>query len=139
MFLIFFLASLLQLNGQVVPMEICLMKKVSHIHGVIKLLDYYEKADSFIIIMERPEKVKDLFDYITENEALSEDISRDFFRQILDTVTSVHKAGVVHRDIKDENILVDLKTGQLKVIDFGSGAFLRDTVYVDFDGEYFIL
>ncbi|XP_013417004.1 serine/threonine-protein kinase pim-1 [Lingula anatina] len=123
-----------QLNGQLLPMEICLMRKVSHIPGVVRLIEYYERTDSFIIIMERPEPVKDLFDYITEKGALSEELSKDFMRQVVETVINVHKAGVVHRDIKDENILVDLRTGQLKLIDFGSGAILKDTVYIDFDG-----
>ncbi|XP_041349787.1 serine/threonine-protein kinase pim-3-like [Gigantopelta aegis] len=122
-----------QLNGCTVPMEICLLRKVQHVSGVVQMLDYYERSDSFVIVMERPEPVTDLFDYITEKVVLSEDRARDFFCQILEIVLNIHKAGVVHRDIKDENILVD-KTGQLKIIDFGSGAFLRDTVYCSFDG-----
>jgi len=122
------------MDGRVVPIEIHLMKKVSHIPGCIKLLDYYEKSDSFILVMERPEPVKDLFDYITEKGSLPESLAREFFRQVVTTLVEVHKAGVVHRDLKDENLLVDLKTGQLKLIDFGSGALLKDQLYTEYDG-----
>ncbi|XP_021953930.1 serine/threonine-protein kinase pim-1 isoform X2 [Folsomia candida] len=122
------------LNGSRVPLEIYLLCKVAHVEGVIKILDYFERNDSFIIVMERPEPVKDLFDYITEKGILEETVAREFFKQIVQTIISCHKAGVVHRDIKDENILVDAKSHSVKLIDFGSGAILRDNLYTDFDG-----
>ena len=135
MFSIFFF----QLNGVTLPMEIILMKKVQQVPGVVKILDYYEMEGSFIIVMDRPEASKDLFDFITENKVLDEMTARDFFRQILLMVLNIYKCGVIHGDIKDENILVDLKTRQLKLIDFGSGAILKDTVYTKFYGRNFFL
>jgi len=121
------------LTNNNVPLEVALMQQVNDVPGVIKLLDYFDTADSFYIVMERFNS-KDLFDFISEQGPLSEALSRDLFSQLVNTVSECHEKGVVHRDIKDENILIDIKTGKTKLIDFGSGALIENRVYQEFKG-----
>jgi proto-oncogene serine/threonine-protein kinase Pim-3 len=92
--------SSFQLNGQRVPLEIVLLREVSSVPGVIRLVDLYERSDSFILVMDRPEPCQDLFDYITSKGHLSEVMARNFFRQVVETVLACHARGVIHRDIK---------------------------------------
>jgi len=122
------------LKGRKVPLELALMKAVQSVEGVVKLLDYFERSDSFVIVMERPDNCRDMFDYITEKGALEESVARGFFKQIVETVQACHSEGVIHRDIKDENILINTETGKLKLIDFGSGAFFKEEVFSEFEG-----
>ena len=49
-------------------------------------------------------------------------------------VSHIHSKGVVHRDIKDENIILDRETGDIKLIDFGCGTLLKESAYRDFSG-----
>merc|ERR1712223_1342816 len=139
-------------DGQVVPLEVYLMQKLNHINGVIKLLEYFETLESYILVLERmvpnikclndcscgcektmttTSQIQDLWDFITNHGPLNEDLTRKIFSQVVQTIQEVTKAGVVHRDIKDENILIDTQNHQIKIIDFGSGATITTDAEVN--------
>ena len=124
------------LNGHQVPLELKLLHQVQRVDGVIRFLDFYVRRDHFVMIMERPFFYKDLFQLISEKEALDEDIAHCYFKQIVETVLECHKHGVIHRDIKDENIIVDLLTNKIRLIDFGSGDYMQEDFYTKFDGKF---
>lgn len=93
-------------GGKRVPMELKLLHSVQSVPRVIQLLDFFERTDSYIYVLERPAHSKDLFDYITERRALEEDLARAFFRQVVETVLACHARGVIHRDIKVINFIL---------------------------------
>ena len=119
-------------DGQL-PLEVALMKKVADVPGAIQLLDFFNMGHSYYLVMERFNS-KDLFDFISEQGPLPENLAKNLFRQVVDIVQQCHAKGVLHRDIKDENLLIDLTSHQIKLIDFGSGTYLHDGIYTEFEG-----
>ena len=101
---------------------------MQEVAGVVKLIDHRCVGNgNLALIMERLEG-PDLYDYINSREsAMDEDIAHCLFKQVLDTVIECHKRGIVHRDIKDENLMFD-HTHHLKLIDFGGATFLDSAV-----------
>lgn len=79
--------------------------------------DLYEGKKIYYIVMEyvEGETLKDLID--SERQLSNHDII-DYSVQIAQALKSAHNSGIIHRDIKPQNILID-KYGLAKVTDFG--------------------
>ncbi|WXC62447.1 hypothetical protein SNK03_008292 [Fusarium graminearum] len=76
----------------------------------------------------------DLFDYIELRTNMDEGECRSIFVQVANAIHHLHtEAKVVHRDIKDENVILDGE-GNIKLIDFGSAAYIKSGPFDVFVG-----
>ena len=81
----------------------------------------------------------DLFDYITAEGNLNEKASRKIFIQILNAIMVCTEKGILHGDLKEENVLIHRENLSVKMIDFGSGTYHHNGLYNEFEGESFPL
>ncbi|KAG2235670.1 hypothetical protein INT48_008546 [Thamnidium elegans] len=110
-----------------IPAEIHVLhtlKKIPHIN-CSNMLDYFEDEDHYYIVMDLYGAGMDLFDYIELKNGMTQSEIKSIFYQIVSAVGHLHDHRIVHRDIKDENVILDLKGG-VRLIDFGSAAYLKE-------------
>jgi len=105
-------------------------KKKSSLH-VITLLDFFHFDGEVFLIFDL--KPQDLLEFLLSPESpskqrkvLSEADIRRIFLQLLTTVRVLHKQGIVHGDIKLENIMVDPESLEVWLIDFGLAEYYFD-------------
>lgn len=116
-------------------MEIFLLKRLTDVDGVIQLVEFFETPDHFVLILERPDPVKDVFDYVSDEGSLPEDTARHLFVQAVEILRRVQEKGVFHRDVKDDNLIIDPSSMEVRLIDFGCGTLLGQKPYSKFYGE----
>ncbi len=61
----------------------------------------------------------DAFTFITKIKPIRPKDVKDILYQVASGIQAIHKLNCIHRDIKLENVLVNLKTNETKIIDFG--------------------
>jgi serine/threonine-protein kinase len=97
--------------------EIKLARRITH-RNVLRTHDFGEAAGTPYISMEYLEGVT-LKDLIASKGALPIGVGLRIAKQMCQGLEAAHAQGVVHRDIKPQNMLILPETGDLKIMDFG--------------------
>jgi serine/threonine protein kinase len=117
--------------------EVQYLLKVCHLPGVAKLVDWHVVAGTLLMVFDRSltaEGCSDLLEFVSLRGSLSEKEARLIFSQIAGTVRQLWQCGVLHGDIKAENILVDPTTLVCWLLDFGSATEVEKGFYWRFRG-----
>lgn len=96
--------------------------------NIIQLYELMETENSYYLVTELCEG-GDLMDYICARKYLSEVCTRKFIRQIISAVDYLHRIGILHRDLKIENLLLD-KNLNIKLIDFGLSNYTKSELCI---------
>ncbi|KAK3085030.1 hypothetical protein FSP39_023107 [Pinctada imbricata] len=117
--------------------EIKILKELSDLHheNVVALFDCKETTNHVYLVMEYCNG-GDLADYLQAKGTLSEGTIATFLRQIAAAMKALNAKGIVHRDMKPQNILLchsgksnaPANEIRLKIADFGFARFLQDGV-----------
>lgn len=104
--------------------EIDVVRGLNH-PNIIKYYRSIETTHRIYIIMEYA-KNGSLLDMVRRENYFSEAKARHVYHQLIDALEYIHSRGIVHRDIKCENILFD-DNDVLKIIDFGFASCYKES------------
>ncbi|XP_044051502.1 serine/threonine-protein kinase ULK1a isoform X2 [Siniperca chuatsi] len=111
--------------------EIKILKELKH-ENIVRLLDYQEMGGCVYLVMEYCNG-GDLAEYLHSKGTLSEDTIRVFLQQIAQAMKVLQSKGILHRDLKPQNILLCHPEGRrsssintcIKIADFGFARHLQ--------------
>ncbi|ROI37069.1 Serine/threonine-protein kinase pim-1 [Anabarilius grahami] len=102
---------------------------------IIRLLDWQDRPDHFVMVLECPSPCEDLVQFTRRHGGrLDEEKARQIMRQAAQAANMCCLRGVLHRDIKLNNLLINSETSEVKLIDFGCGDMLRSSPYRSYSG-----
>ncbi|KAL1707357.1 kinase-like domain-containing protein [Schizophyllum commune] len=111
--------------------------------NICPLLDYFEDSHYYYLLLPsstpavrpgEPHPPSDLFDLVESYpQGLPPSSIRTYLGQIADALSFLHSHGIVHRDVKDENVVLG-PHGRCILIDFGSSGLVKKSGWDTFSG-----
>ncbi|AJD90952.1 non-spific serine/threonine protein kinase [Jeotgalibacillus malaysiensis] len=93
--------------------------------NIVSMYDVGDEGDYYFLVMEYVEGMT-LKQYIQEHSPLDLDDAINIMLQLTSAIAHAHHNGIIHRDIKPQNILID-QEGNIKITDFGIAMALSAT------------
>jgi serine/threonine protein kinase len=120
---------------QYLPLEYCILNKLSNCKGVIKLLNAYDTGDEYIYVMQFCSDItlEKLIRNYWSSRPMDEAFTKRLFRKLIKAVRQCHvEARVCHRDINESNIIINIQNDdEPLLIDFGISKLIDKSPYFD--------
>ena len=106
--------------------EARILTSLLDVPGVVKAWNYFRENQTAYLVMEYVQGIS-LRSWLEQNgEVASLDEALEMLRPVVSALASIHKKGLLHRDITPDNLMVGAN-GTVKLLDFGSArSYLRE-------------
>ena len=100
-------AKLRHSEDEFVLNEVSIMQSLSSVHDkhVVQAIDFYEEEDFFYLVREYMSE-GNVFDRLSKKTKYTEKDAKELTRSLLEAVKCMHDAGIAHRDLKPQNLLL---------------------------------
>ena len=99
------------------------LPRLNHPH-LVKALDFWQTGFEAAVVLSY--HAGQALDVAVKDQTFSEGTSRTLFYQLISAVSYLHEQGVLHRDVKAENILVSPDHQKVYLADFNTAKALQD-------------
>ncbi|CAI4230645.1 unnamed protein product [Auanema sp. JU1783] len=103
--------------------EVKILRQLAEQPSIITIHDFYQTPSFLFAVFEMAPK-GELFDQLNKTVTVSEKKARRLMHQLFDGVAYMHEQGIVHRDLKLENILC-IDDERIVISDFGFATYLE--------------
>lgn len=105
--------------------EIEIMKRIGKHDNILRMYQVMQ-TEKYLFLVTEYCAGGEIFDHLVAHGRMTEPIARGYFSQIVDAIQYLHLSGIVHRDLKAENLLLsqDLKIVKIAGMTFFHSLFV---------------